>query len=134
MLVTGLDGKEYRLSVIGGKGAKSGLHKTALEIVKKVFPGDTILNEISLPGAGNKLTKTLYADIMLPARKLVVEVHGEQHYKLVPFFHGSKREFLIAQSRDQRKREWCELNNFTLIELPFNQKDNWEKAINAYYS
>lgn len=111
----------------------SGLHSTALDIVKKIFPSDTILNEISLPGAGNKLTKTLYADILLPARKLVVEVHGEQHYKWVPHFHNTKKEFLISQMRDVRKKEWCELNGFTLIELPFDDKENWEKMINDYY-
>lgn len=132
MRVTGLDGREYNLKISNSE-PKSSLHKRALDVTRGIFRSDTILNEVSLPGAGNKITKTLYADIMIPSRRLIIEVHGEQHYKRVPFFQNSQRDFLMGQMRDRRKKEWSELNRFTVIELPFDRESEWENMINDYY-
>lgn len=133
MRVTGLDGKEYNLRLTNSE-PKSGLHKRALDITRGIFPSDPILNEVSLPGAGNKVTKSLYADIMIPSRRLIIEVHGEQHYSRVPFFQHTQRDFLMGQMRDRRKKEWSELNGFTVIELPFDRESEWENMINDYFN
>ena len=132
MRVTGLDGKEYNLR-LNNSEPKSSLHKKALNITRGIFPSDTILNEVSLPGAGNKVTKSLYADIMIPSRRLIIEVHGEQHYSRVPFFQHTQRDFLMGQMRDRRKKEWSDLNSFAMIELPFDRESEWENMISDYY-
>lgn len=104
----------------------SSLHKQAFELVRAIYPSDAIIEEISLPIARGK---TLFGDIYLPARKFLVEPHGEQHYSYSSFFYKSRRDFLLAQKRDRDKEEWCKLNDITYIELPFNKIDEWEAIL-----
>jgi very-short-patch-repair endonuclease len=82
---------------------------------------------VTIPGT----RPSLYADFVLPTRKLMVEVHGQQHYEQIQFFHD-KREFAAAKRRDAQKKEWCNLNSFTLVELPYSEDvDEWrERVIN----
>ena len=63
-------------------------------------------------------------------RNKIIEVHGEQHYKFIPFFHGTMINFLSAKTNDNNKRQWCELNGIIEVELPFNESDNqWKSRI-----
>jgi hypothetical protein len=66
----------------------------------------------------------LFADFYLPLRKVVVECHGEQHYRFIPHFHTDRRSFTMAQNRDQRKIDWCHLNNIRVAILPYSEKDD----------
>ena len=61
---------------------------------------------------------------------IAVEVHGRQHYEHIPFFHKTKRDFLLARARDEDKQDWCELNNIELIVLKYSGSDDeWRTAI-----
>ena len=67
-----------------------------------------ILEEVTLPGTKTSSRRTLlYADLYIPNRDLIVEVHGEQHFKFNSFFHKDKMAFFKAQARDKDKRAWC---------------------------
>jgi very-short-patch-repair endonuclease len=73
---------------------------------------------------------TLYMDFYLPLKKMCVEVHGEQHYKFVQFYHQNMVNFVKAQKRDRDKEEWCEINGIRYIALPFDQTDlQWKDLI-----
>jgi hypothetical protein len=48
------------------------------------FPTLQILEEVSIP---LRSKETLYLDFYIPLIKKCIEVHGEQHYKFVPFYH-----------------------------------------------
>jgi predicted adenine nucleotide alpha hydrolase (AANH) superfamily ATPase len=62
----------------------------------------------------------------VPHKKICLEVHGEQHYKFVPFYHSTMLNFLKSQKRDKEKLEWCDINNIQYIELPFDEsKEKW---------
>lgn len=129
MMVHGLDGKEHRLKVKNRKkGKKSALHIKARKIIEKLFI-ETFYEEVSLSGSKTKRNSVLYADFLCLKSRIIIEVHGEQHYKYIPHFHGSKLAFAKAKLRDQTKKEWAELNSFTLIELPFDKEDEWETLI-----
>jgi hypothetical protein len=52
---------------------------------------------------------------------------GEQHYVFNKFFHGTRDVFLAQQERDRRKEMWCEINDITLVKIPFS--DNIDKVI-----
>jgi hypothetical protein len=72
----------------------------------------------------------LYADFWLPLRNKIIEVHGEQHYKFVPFFHGTQLNFLASKANDNKKKEWCLINGIVLVELPFNEStEQWQSRI-----
>jgi hypothetical protein len=58
------------------------------------------------------------------------KVHGEQHYKFIPFYHSNRMNFLKAQKRDAEKKEWCEINGITHVVLPhFESLDKWRTLI-----
>lgn len=62
---------------------------------------------------------------------MCVEVHGEQHYKFVPFYHNNILDFVKAQKRDKSKQEWCKINNISYVSLPYNETlEEWTKRLN----
>jgi hypothetical protein len=100
---------------------RSAPHLRARELLRRVYPLDRVLEEVYLPGV--KLT----ADFVLPLRRLVVEVHGEQHYTFNPFFHGSRFGFAASLRRDREKADWCRANALELVVFKWDDGDAvWE--------
>lgn len=128
--VKGFDGRSHNLDLrnsepIGETRPRSSHHLEARKLLAQLFPADKRLEEIYLPGSGG-----LYVDFFLPNRAIMVEVHGEQHYKFNSFFHKTRLDFFKQLERDGKKEEWCELNNFTLIILPhWESVDEWTSRI-----
>jgi len=48
---------------------------------------------------------------------LAFEYQGRQHYEDIPFFHRTENSFEELQERDQLKKELCQKNGITLIEI-----------------
>ena len=124
MKVKGLDGQvhQWQLSnYFKERNNASSYHTKAREVLRKEFPTQVILEEVPIPGLG----RALFADFFIPHRKMMVEVQGQQHYEQIGHFHGTdllgKLTFARAQKRDSRKKEWCELNGITLIELSYEE-------------
>ena len=134
MKIIGLDQQEYSWipsNNIVDTEKRSGLHNKAKELLKEKYPNDRILEELVLPGTKTATRKsTLKADFFIPVRKLIIEVHGEQHTEFNNFFFKSKMDFYKAQARDRDKKQWCEINNFELIELFHNESiEEWRSKI-----
>lgn len=108
---------------------KSSLHLVARQILVKKFPTLQILEEVPIP---LRRSETLYMDFYLPLIKTCIEVHGEQHFKFVPFYHGNVMSFLKAKKRDEEKKEWCLKNNISYIVFPYNQtSDEWSEKLKS---
>ncbi|NVM35777.1 MAG: hypothetical protein HWN81_09290 [Candidatus Lokiarchaeota archaeon] len=107
---------------------RSQLHVNARKILYDLFPTIQILEEVPInPRSG----KTQFLDFYINKIKLAVEVHGQQHYKFNTMFHASAQDFINQRKNDADKKEWCELNNITYIELPYNEKEEeWLNRIN----
>ncbi len=99
------------------ENCKSHLQWTVSQQIDKVFPKEIVLEEFHVPG------EKLYADFFLPRKRIIIEVHGAQHYCYSEFFHGSKELFKQSQERDKRKKEWCEINNITYVEIRFDDTE-----------
>jgi hypothetical protein len=130
MKVTGFNGSEYNLDlkkyIRNHRGKRSQYHILARGVISELFNGYSILEEVKLPGSRDPAKRSvLYLDFFIPNIKVGVEVHGEQHYKYVPFFHKSKAGFLQAQTRDRIKVEWCELNSIELIVLKYDSTEEY---------
>jgi hypothetical protein len=97
---------------------RSELHLRVRAILHKLYPTQPILEEVPLPGLG------LFVDFYLPLRKVVIECQGEQHYRFIPHFHTDRRTFVASQNRDQRKVDWCRMNNIDIAILPYNESDD----------
>tara|TARA_R110002051_G_scaffold321822_2_gene410572 strand:+ start:108 stop:518 length:411 start_codon:yes stop_codon:yes gene_type:complete len=130
MKITGLDGKTHIWNLTNYVPSKddnkpcSQYHVRARSLLTEEFPCDRILEEVGLPGCG------LFADFYIPKRKLMIEVHGSQHYEFNSFFFKSKADFYKAQARDRQKANWANINNITYIELPYTESDNeWRARI-----
>lgn len=134
MLIKDLDGNNLNWLLTGniayGSANKSELHLRARDLLKKEFPTLQILEEVSIP---LRRGVTLYMDFYIPLKQICVEVHGEQHYKFIPFYHTNMVSFVKAKKRDIEKKEWCEQNNIRYVVFPFDQTDEeWGKILNEY--
>lgn len=94
-------------------------------IIKSIYGQKTIvLEEFPVP------EERLWLDFYLPNNRLAFEYHGSQHDEFNKFFHGDKKGFVKSQERDQRKKQWCVINNITLIEVRGNiTREELEKII-----
>lgn len=127
MRVFGLDGKQYAwVPASRPRGAVSSYHLKARELLAEEFPMITVMEEVALPGSGN-----LSADFYVPMKRLLVEVQGQQHTEYNHHMHqGQKTNFYKSVKRDERKRQWCELNNITYVELSYGEDlDGWRGKI-----
>lgn len=136
MKTFGNDGKVYIInleknSVNEDCEKKSSLHKDAKNLIKKCLPYCTIYEEVILTGCNGVGGRPLRVDFLIPDIRVIIEVNGKQHYEHVKHFHKSKSNFDIYKKNDEIKTNWAEINNITLIELPYNEKKNWEKIING---
>ena len=126
MIVLGLDGQEYRWK-LRGHGVqrdevrpRSSYHLAARELLRSLFPADAILEEVPLPGCPEKL----FADFVLPLRRVAIEVQGEQHYTFISHFHRDKLGWLRSRNRDLHN---CTLRDF--ISYQNSQKRPHERLI-----
>jgi len=112
MKVTGLDGNTYNWKPKTNGGKRSKLH-------------------VSLPGTKTSARRsTLRADLYIPNRNLIVEVHGEQHFKFNKFHYKDKLSFFRAQARDRDKVEWCNLNEVRFVAFNYNEtEEEWKAKI-----
>ena len=108
---------------------KSSHHLRARGLLSELFPFEKIYEEVTLPGSKTISTGLLYADFLIPNRNIIVEVHGKQHYEYTTHFHKTKADFMKSRKRDKKKIEWCELNDFTIIILPYNREEEWKTLI-----
>lgn len=108
--------------------AKSSYHLIARKLIKDIYPTLQVLEEVPVYIRRNEL---VFLDFYLPLIKTCVEVHGEQHYKFVPHFHGDVAGFTKAKKKDGDKKSWCNLNGIHFIELPYNKQEEWGKLING---
>ena len=123
MLVKDLDGNNCNWQLTGNMARgktfnRSSLHLTARELITSSYPTLQILEEVPIQ---LRKAETLYLDFYLPLKRICFEVHGEQHYKFVPFYHSTMLNFLKAQKRDREKQEWCEINNIQYLILAYNE-------------
>tara|TARA_R100001129_G_C5314011_1_gene245963 strand:- start:1592 stop:2008 length:417 start_codon:yes stop_codon:yes gene_type:complete len=106
---------------------RSKLHLTARNILVEMFPTVQVLEEVLIPITRNERG---YLDFYINTIKLAIEVHGQQHYKFNSLFHTSAQDFVNQKKKDRRKQEWCEYNNITYIELPYNEtEEQWKCRI-----
>jgi hypothetical protein len=132
MNVIDLDGNKAKLKLTGHtvgiqtRTKRSKYHLHARELLQQSHPTLQILEEVSVP---IRRGTTLYLDFFLPLINLCIEVHGEQHYKFIPFFHKTKLDYLRQLGRDRDKEEWCGINDIDFVILKYDEMDNWDEQL-----
>ena len=133
MKVIDLDGtvSHWKLTgeVVRGRDSRkrSQLHLKARALLKELYPALQIIEEIPIQ---LKRSQRASLDFYINTIKTVIEVHGEQHYKFNTFYHSSRQDFINQKKRDNDLKEWCEINNMTYVELPFDEgEEQWKSRI-----
>lgn len=130
MEVIDLDGHQLSWNITGhinkAFAKKSSFHNKARDLIRLIYPTMQILEEVPVY---LRKSEIVYLDFYLPLNRKCLEVHGQQHYEFTPFYHSNKISFLRAQKRDRDKKQWCELNGISYIELPYNKIDEWENIL-----
>jgi hypothetical protein len=67
----------------------------------------------------NVTGKCLELDCYNDELKIAVEYNGAQHYKFIPKFHQTEKEFMFQKYRDQTKHFLCKQNGIKLITIPY---------------
>jgi len=107
------------------KRKTSKLQTRAVNVILSVLPGTLVLEEISIPVKCSGKNKILYLDIWLPRHTLAIEVQGNQHNEVVPFFQG-KQQFAQQKTNDELKAEWFQQNGIPLIYFYNDEtEDEW---------
>lgn len=88
-------------------------HAALTEILQKLLPGETIVNE-------HHIGERLMLDIYCPSYRLALEYHGRQHFFYSNLFHKDQQDFIDGQKRDERKVELCAQQGIILIAFRFN--------------
>lgn len=131
MIVSDLDGLQQELRLTGhmphGRLNKSSYHLAARSILSSIYPTMQILEELPI---SVRKSEILYLDFYIPLTKIAIEVHGEQHYKFIPYYHRDILGFMKSKNRDKDKMMWCDMNGIRYVELPFNESlELWHKRI-----
>ncbi len=129
MIVSDLDGNTKQFHLTGhicyGILNKSSYHLLARELMSDLYPTMQILEEVPIE---IRKSQTLYLDFYIPLIKTAIEVHGEQHYKFISYYHKTPLNFMRHKKRDKDKKIWCEINGIKNIEFPFNEScEQWKK-------
>lgn len=128
MIVQSLDGNTSKLKLnYTTYNHHSQLHEQAAILIHKLYPYISIAEEVPIEITRSK---TLYLDIFLAKLDTAIEIHGEQHFKFIQYFHTTKANFYKQQRNDELKKQWCELNNIRLIELLYDRSiDEWSSEL-----
>ena len=79
--------------------------------LKKYWANDIVFEEFRIVGT------RLSLDFYNANKKIAVEVQGDQHTKYVKHFHKNKLQYLEQLKRDQKKLDFCEMNDIKLVEI-----------------
>lgn len=134
MKIHNLDGRVINWSLTGhvvtnanDRAIRSDLHLSARQLLRETFPTLDILEEVPIQLRKNTI---VYLDFYLPLRKLCVEIQGQQHFKYIPFYHGSPAGFLKAKKRDSDKKLWCDINGINIIYFRWDEKiEDWKAKL-----
>lgn len=134
MKIIDLNGEQHVWSLTGhtirpdtDRSIRSQYHLNARKLLLELYPTLTICEEVPIT---IRRGQTSYLDFYLPLRKMAVEVHGRQHFEYVPHFHHTLAAYAKARRRDEEKREFCDINNITLIEFPYNESvQEWKDKL-----
>ena len=105
----------------------SNLHRDTLAALKEAFPHFTIRQEYSIEvfdDCGRR--GILYLDFFIADVLIAIECQGKQHFEETPFFHSKQGSFKKQQVNDKLKKQWCEINDVSLLEITYKDKPTRE--------
>ena len=122
----GVSGKNYSL---GMRYVKDWLTKN-----NYIFQEEVTFKD--LQGISGKGTLRFDFMVILPHKKIIIEVDGEQHYRPVEYW-GGKANFEKTQKRDELKNLYIEQKkDYEILRIPYINQDTskFDKILSDYFS
>ena len=101
----------YRYKIKWNGKCRSKFQRNVRSYLYKHWRYDAVYEEFRV--AGTQLTLDFYNH----TKKIAIEVQGAQHLKFVKHFHKTRANFVRQIRRDNKKMDFCELNDIKLIEI-----------------
>ncbi len=98
------------------KGTRSKFQDNVKAFLYPFWKNDLCAEEMPLVGSLMKF------DLVNISKRVVCEVMGGQHTQFNPHFHKTRSKYLGQVKRDLQKHDWCELNNYQMIEI-YSEKE-----------
>lgn len=102
----------------------SELHLKIRNYLTEKYPTFVIMEEVPIKVYPKKV---LFLDFYVPVLRMAIEAQGKQHDEYCKHFHGNRMNFFTQKKNDRLKKEWCEINGITHLEI--NDKDKLENII-----
>lgn len=103
----------------------SGKSKSEFQRVVKIelypFWQNSVVYE-EFPVYGTRLTLDFFC-ALYKGKRYAVEVQGPHHTSFNKGFHKNQFDYLEQMKRDEMKRKFCELNNITLLEIFWEERN-----------
>ena len=91
--------------------SRSKFQKNIKDFLKDYWVHDIVFEEFRIVGT------RLSLDFYNANKKIAVEVQGDQHVRYVKHFHKNRLKYLEQLKRDQKKLDFCEINDIKLVEI-----------------
>jgi hypothetical protein len=91
--------------------SRSKFQKNVKDFLKDYWLHDIVFEEFRIVGT------RLSLDFYNANKKIAVEVQGDQHVRYVKHFHKNRLKYLEQLKRDQKKLDFCEINDIKLVEI-----------------
>ena len=91
------------------------MHRKVLDLLRKLYPGFTIGQDVPLKTSAVGRHTTLYVDLVVKELHVAIECHGRQHFEYVQHFHQNSDGFLAHQARDAAKIEAIKQAGYSLL-------------------
>lgn len=75
-----------------------------------------------------------YFDFFIPNYNVAIEYNGEQHYNEENIFNKKNKGFENQKKRDIKKRNFCEINNIKLLEIPYWELKNIDNILSSEFN
>jgi hypothetical protein len=92
-------------------GSRSKFQKAVKDFLKPYWETDVVFEEFRIVGT------RLSLDIYNANKKIAIEVQGGQHTKYIKHFHKNRLKYVDQLKRDQKKLDFCEINDIKLVEI-----------------
>ena len=93
------------------KPSRSKFQTTVKKFLYDYWKNDIVFEEFRVVGS------RLSLDFYNANKKVAVEVQGDQHIRYVKHFHKNRLKYLEQLKRDQKKLDFCQINDIKLVEV-----------------
>ena len=101
----------HRYKIKWNGKSRSKFQRTVKTFLYPYWRYDAVFEEFRV--LGTQLTLDFYNH----TRKIAIEVQGAQHLEFVKHFHKTRANFLRQIRRDDKKMDFCKINNIDFLQI-----------------